>query len=250
MFKLFIAAIIAASILSACGGGSSSSTPSVAPVAPPVTAEGLWNGTASNGRAVSAIVLDDGNTWVLYTGQTNKLIAGALQGSGASNNGSFTTSNALDFNLEGNGVNAASVSASYKQKQSFNGSIAYANQTVSFTTTYSTDYDVAPSLATVAGSYAGPMAAKGGSELAAVTIDASGKVTAVGAGGCTSTGTIAPRAKGNVYNLSITVGTAHCATPGAIITGIGYFDAATKRLYATGLNSARTDGVIFTGLKS
>lgn len=252
--KVACASILSTAFLAACGGGGSgSSTSTPAPQIAATSAEGLWKGTTNNGRNVSGLVLDDGTFWVLYTSQTNSsIIAGAVQGSGTSNNGSFSSSNALDFNLEGNGILATTVSASYTQKQSFNGTVTYPtlnNQTVTFTTTYSTDYDQTPSLATIASTYTGSSAVKAGSESGTVTISSSGAVTSVGSGGCTSTGTVTPRAKGNVYNVSVTFGAAPCSNANSTATGIGYFDAATKRLYALGLNSARSDGFIFVGTK-
>lgn len=245
--KLIAVSVISIAILAACGGGGSSNSTAA------TSAEGLWNGTTSNGRTVSGLVLDDGVFWVLYTSQTNSnIIAGAVQGSGTSNNGSFASSNALDFNLEGLGIIPANLSASYTQKQNFNGTVTYPtlNQTVTFTSKYSADYDQTPSLATIAGTYAGTAAVKDGSESGTVTISSSGVVNFVGSSSCTSTGTVTPRAKGNVYNLSVTFGGAPCSNANSTVTGIGYFDAATKRLYGLGLNSARSNGFIFVGTKS
>lgn len=252
MIKTTLAVSLIAA-LTACGGGSSSGTPATTTPAA-TSAEGLWKGTTSNGRAVTGLVLDDGVFWVLYSTQSNNnLIAGAVQGSGTSNNGSFASSNAIDFNLEGNGILATTLSASYTQKQSFNGTFTYptlSHQTVTFTSAYSADYEITPTLATIVGTYTGYSAVKDGIDTGTVAISASGAISAVGVSGCASTGTVTPRAKGNVYNVSLTYGAAPCATPRGTVTGIGYFDAAAKRIYALAMNGARSNGIIFVGAKS
>ncbi|MFZ6862783.1 hypothetical protein ACO0K7_09120 [Undibacterium sp. Ji67W] len=266
MNKLHIAAAIAAFSLSACGGGGGAATPvsttptsntPTTPVTPPapqpvISAEGLWNGTTNNGRLISGLVLNDGTIWVIYSSQSNQTqIAGVIQGSGQSNNGSFTVANSLDFNLQGNGIMASSVSASYIAQKTFSGTVTYPGIGVqTFTATYSTNYDITPSLATVAGTYAGVSAVKGGNDSGTITIDASGNLKSTAVSGCISTGTIAPRAKGNVYNLTVTYGNSPCLSPGATVTGIGYLDPTTKRMYGTALNATRDNGFIFVGQKT
>lgn len=251
------AAIVAALALTACGGGGGGGSTSSDTTAPTVstTAEGMWRGTTSNGRQIQAVVLQDGTIWALYTSTTNQnLIAGAYQGQGTSNNGSFAVATGLDFNLEGNGILATVVSGSYTAKTSFNGSVNYPtkNQTVTFTSTYMTDYDLTPSLATITGTYSGSSAIKAGTDVAKVTIDAAGTMTGTAGSGnliCNISGKIAPRAKGNVYDVSVTYGAAPCATPGGVVNGIAIYDATNKRMYAAALNSAKSDGLIFVGVK-
>ena len=164
---------MALAILAACGGGD----PVPAPTHEVVTtsAEGLWKGTTDNGRNVIGLVLDDESFWLLYSSPTNSnIIAGAIQGSSFSNNGSFASLDAIDFNLEGKGLLAAILSVSYTHKQSFIGTAHYLekinNPTLAFTTNYSADYDHAPSLAAIAGTYLGAFSDKSGSGSGTLTI--------------------------------------------------------------------------------
>jgi hypothetical protein len=127
--------------VSSCGGDDDTSP------APPALAgaEGLWNGTTNNGRTVAGLVLDDGTYWFLYSlvGNPN-IVAGMAQGSSTSQNGSFSSGNMRDFNLEGLGINDGSIAGNYVGKQILNGTVTYANTglgQVIFTTTYDTDYD-------------------------------------------------------------------------------------------------------------
>lgn len=249
-----IAAIsIVAAVVSACGGGGGSSattTQNPPPVA--TSAEGLYAGTTSTGRTVTGIVLDDGTYYVLYSVANNSaVIAGAVQGTGASANGSFSSTNGKDINLEGLGVLSTNVTASYVQGASFNGSIAYPTlgQTASFTSAYDKKYESVPSLAVISGTYTGSAASPVGSENATITISSSGSITGTGASGCTFTGTVAPRAKGNAYNTTISFGGAPCLYTNTTFTGGAYLDTATRRLYSVVLTAARDTGFIFVGTK-
>jgi hypothetical protein len=232
--------------ISGCGGGGGGD------VAPSTTAEGLWVGSTNNGRTIAGIVLDDGTYWVLYSLIGNSaVIAGAVQGSGTSQNGSFTSTNGKDFNLEGLGINDVTVNASYVMKQSFNGTVRYTatGDQVTFTSSYDTNYDLTPSLNIIAGTYSGTAATTGGMEFATVTVSSSGALTGSSASGCNFSGTVSPRARGNVYNVSVTFGGGVCANGTSTVDGIAYYDAATKQLYSAALNSPRSNGFIYVGTK-
>lgn len=234
--------------LAACGGGDGDSPPP----ATSETAEGLWIGTTNTNRSVTGVLLDDGTYYVLYSRVNNpSVIGGVVQGHGTSINGSFSSSDARDFNIEGLGVLPATISASYVARQSFNGVVMYPSDAVSFTTTYDSQYDLTPSLATLAGTFTGQVAFSLGVEDATVTISNTGAISGAGASGCTFTGTAAPRTSGNVFNMSITFGGAPCFFAGQTLTGIAYYDPdpTDKRLYAAAPNATRTDGVLFVGVK-
>jgi hypothetical protein len=235
--------------LSACGGGGGGggSTP-----APATTAEGLWEGTTNNGRSVAGFVLDDGTSWVLYSLVGNSaVIAGAIQGSGTSQNGSFTSPNGKDFNLEGLGINNVTISASYIAKQSFNGTVTYTatSGVVTFVTSYDSNYDLTPTLTSVAGTYSGSAATTVGTEAATVTISTLGALSGLSAGGCAFSGSATPRARGNVFNVSVTFAGGVCVNGTNTVTGVAHFDAATKLLRSAALNSTRTNGFIYVGTK-
>jgi len=245
--KDIVGLIFVAWVVTACGGGGSTST-----ATPPAsTAEGLWNGTISSGRTADALVLDDGTYWVIYSLVGNSsVIGGAAQGNGTSNNGTFTSNNGIDFNLEGFGINAFTLSSSYTAKSTLSGTITYPSSTAyTFKATYDTDYDLMPSLATIAGTYAGTAATLGGVESATATITDSGTMSGRGASGCTYTGTASPRPKGNVYNISVTFDGGICSNGTATVTGVAYFNAKTNQLIAAALNSDRKNGFLGEGIK-
>ena len=238
--------------LAACGGGGGggSTTP---PPDPATSAEGLWIGSASTSRSLTGFVLDDGSYWLLYSvPHASSFIAGVVQGSGTSFNGSFSSSDGIDFNLEGQGINNATVSVGYMVKQSFNGSVSYPslNQAYTFTSTYNPDYEQTPSVAAIAGTYTGVASVAGNDELTTLVVSAPGVVVGTGlTSGCKFLGTARPRAKGNIYDLSVAFSGGACSSGTSTVAGIGYFDASAKRLYVAALNKSRSNGLIFVGIK-
>lgn len=236
--------------LAGCGGGGSDSSTPSGSSAP---AEGIWIGTTTTARTVTGIVLDNGNFWVLYSAPNNgSIIAGGVQGTASSTNGIFSSQDARDFNLEGAGINTATIAGNYLPKQSLTGTVTYPalNQAVAFSGAYDAAYELTPSLARIAGTYSGTAAVVGSTESATVSISQSGTLSGMGSSGCPFTGTVAPRIKGNVYDVVVTFGGGVCSNGNSTVTGIGYFDAGLNRLYSAGVNSTRSNGFIFVGAPS
>jgi hypothetical protein len=127
--------------------------------------------------------------------------------------------------------------------------VTYGVGATTFTSNYSADYDVTPSLAILAGTFTGQVISSQGVENATVTVNAVGGITGTGVSGCSVTGTATPRTNGNVFNLSLTFGGAPCLFANQTMAGIAYFDSVAKRIYGATPNAARTDGVLFVGVK-
>jgi hypothetical protein len=232
----------------ACGRGYGNSDFSSMPQSTATSAEGLWTGSTSTGRTVGGLVLDDGSYWVFYTtiGNSN-VLAGLVQGTGTSHSGSFGSSNTRDFNLEGAGIRAATMSGTYVQKNGFNGTIAYLNgDTGRFTSTYDADYESVPNMNLMAGNYSGLRA---DNQTVSVALGSAGTVSGSFTDGCTFAGSFVPRAKGNVFNVTVTFGGGACSNGTDTVNGVAFYDAATQRLYSAAINSARTNGFIFIGTK-
>ena len=215
------------------------------------TAEGLWQGTISTDRALTALVLDDGTYWFIYSVAGNSaVLAGIGQGNGTSSDGSFTSSNGLDFNFEGLGENSFTLAANYEEMRSLNGTATYSpSDTTTFTSNYDIDYDITPSLTDIAGTYSGRAVTSAGIEFTTVKILRTGAINGDSAGGCTFTGNASTRANGNVYDVTITFGGGACLGGTGSISGQAYFDAATKQLTAAALTSTRTNGFVYIGTK-
>jgi hypothetical protein len=246
-FSVFAAAVALAS----CGGGGGSSS-GVAPPPPDLgTAEGLWNGTTADGRSFSGLVLDDGTYWFLYSAAGNTAVfAGAVQGTSTSSGGKFTSSNGLNFSFEGAGILSFTMSGTYTANAQLGGTLTYASGTNTFTSSYDTDYDLLPSLATIAGNYSGQaVTVNSAVEATTVMVASGGAITGTSAGGCSFTGSAMPRASGNVYDITVTFGGGVCDNGTGTVTGVAYYVAAKNELIGTALNSARTNGFIFVGTK-
>lgn len=241
--------IILPLFLSGCGGGDDGGSPAGNPPVVTSEAEGLYTGTTSANSAVKDIILDDGTFYSFYSVDNNPdTIAGVIQGTSIANGGLLTSADAMDYNIHGLGVSPATVTANYTPKQSVNGTIFYnGGSPVNFATTYDADYEITPSLADMAGTFTGEVAFSSGVENATVSISQSGDFTGSGASGCTISGTVTPRSRGNVYDTSVTFGGPPCYFANQTLHGIGYYDLWATKLLAALPTADRTEGVMFVG---
>ncbi|MBX3349001.1 MAG: hypothetical protein KF747_09675 [Nitrospira sp.] len=232
----------------ACGGGYSESNVASLPQPTAISAEGRWRGTASTGRAVAGLVLEDGSYWLFHTARGNPtVLAGLVQGTGTSHSGSFGSSNTRDFNLESPGIRAATMRGTYVPNKSFHGTIAYVTgDTESFTGTYDGDSESAPNLTQVAGTYT---ELRADNHQVTVTVDATGTLSGHSTDGCFLAGTLSPRTTGKVFHTAVTLEGGACRQGSETLTGVAFYDAATNQLYIAALNSARTTSYLFLGTK-
>ena len=245
--------IATVSALTACGGGGGSDAP--ATTGP--SAEGVYGGTltGSPSTAFNLLILDNGDYWSMYGTQGASVfgVAGFVQGTGTSSNGSFTSANGKDFGVFP--AVSGSVSATYNASAK---TISGTTTSTSGTSTFSGgpiagslyNYDAAATLSTVAGSWTTTSLT---GETVIISIAAGGAFTAVSSGGCRFSGTVAPRASGkNVFNTSLTFGLAPCALPNQNATGIAVaYPLTTGRtqLIVAVTDAARTVGAAVVGTR-
>lgn len=242
--------------LAACGGGGGGgNSDGNAPTSGSVTtntAEGMWSGTTNNGANLTGVVLDNGSFYATYSTKSSpNVISGVILGTGQSNNGSYVSTDALDFNFGGDGlgVSPTTVSAGYSPKASLSGSLTYANApTSTFTAQYNPVYEQPASATLAAGTYSGNTVSSAGSQTAFMTLQANGTVTGVVAG-CNFSGTASPRGSVNVFNLSLTFHGGTCLFGTSTLNGIGFYSIPNKQFYAAAPNAARTDGFFFLGIR-
>lgn len=240
-----IAIVVLVVGLVACGGGGGGGSDAVAVE---TAVDGFWSGTTSTDRAVFGVVLDDGTYYFIYTAVgAPTFLDGFVQGTGTANNGTFTSTNARDFNFSGSKVDGT-ISGSYFTKQSLSGSIS-SGSTITFQTTYDSDYENVPTLAAIAGDYTGVSISSVADDNANIQINASGSFTGVGMSGCAFSGTVTPRVKGNLYNVVVTFGGAPCLSPGLTLRGIAYYDSGVRQLFAATVLDDRSDFVFYLGDK-
>ena len=263
-----VASILAIGLTLALGGcageGDSNPAPTPSPTPPAAAAdspEGLWPGSTDTHRTIISAVLDDNSYYVLYSAPApSTVIAGFVYGTGISNNGTFKSTNAKDFNLEGLGVLDATIDGNYAPRDFLKGTVNYSGVMVpNFTTKFDPAYDTTPSLASLAGIYTGPLGSALGNPggplpSVTVTVTTTGTFAGVDASGCHFSGTITARVRGNIFNGSIIfTDPPPCLFSGIPLNGIVYLDVAAPpngRLYiAAPISSPPTDGVIFSGTR-
>lgn len=234
-------AFLFAGLLAGCGGGGDAA-PSIA---------GGWVGTTSTNRDLTAVVLPDGNYYLMYSRAGDPaVVGGAVQGTAAIAGDAFTSGDGLDFSAEGAGIKPATVAATFAPGVAFDGTVSTAGAApVTFQTREESIFLSAPSLARLAADYTGTAGFALGVRPAVFTVTAEGAVSST-INGCAITGTATPRTDTNAYDLAIAFGPAPCALPGLAFTGIAYLRQDNGRLYAVARNAATRQSVIFNGGRS
>lgn len=254
----FAFALATMAMLSACGGGGSSDSSAASPVVQTAatSAQGVYEGTTSSGFVLNTLVLEDDQYWTIYGTQSGATMSlnGLVQGTGKSNNGSFSSSDLKDFFFTGE-VTAGSLSATYVPGVSFSGtsSSSTGTQALSFTTKAMSptlyNYNTAPILADIAGAWT--MNELSGA-LVNINIAANGAFTGTSSG-CSFSGTLTPRPSGkNVFNVAINFGGAPCRLSNQAASGVAvdYLLSTGKRqLLLAGVNGPRTAGTVVFGTR-
>ncbi|MDB5857819.1 MAG: hypothetical protein JWQ76_1508 [Ramlibacter sp.] len=225
--------LLAGALLSACGGGD--------------PLDGLWLGTMGTNRDVNAIVLDDGNYYMLYSRPGNPAaIGGLVQGSGDFMAGKFTSPDARDFNWEGTGTQLATVSAKIKltPKPAVTGTV----NTTAFSIRPKEMFDRDAQLSDIVGAHTGNVVFALGVRPATFTVTATGQVSTT-INGCAITGQVVPRKYSNAYNLTMTFGGYPCVFPNAQFTGVAFYREDLRQLQAAVVHGSRTQAIAFSGIK-
>ena len=240
--KKLIALVVAAG-LAACGGGGSDNSAVTTVVTPVVTntAEGFWTTTSSTGMKIQLAILETGETWGFYTSQG--ILAGALYGN-TTTNGTSLSGQGLDFY---NGiVEAGTYVGTFSPKSTINVTTTGGGK---LTGTYSTAYEQPATLANLAGTYSGyGVTGKTTAQSIPVTISTTGSITA-GNVSCSISGTASPRASGkNIFDIRVTFAGSLCAMGnGTVTNGIAYYDTSSRQVLVLALNSAKSDGFVYSG---
>lgn len=240
-----LAAVGALSLMTACGGGGGGGSD----VSGVVNADpqGFWTGSSSLGSTVNAVVLDNGETWGIYS--SGSTIVGALYGT-ATVSGNTATITGTDFNFLTNSGAQGVMTGPITAKSSM--SLTSSGGTVTSSLTYSSTYETAATAAGVTGTWSYVGRSRSYSLIPAnITIDAQGNFT-LSQTNCATSGSIVPRAGGkNVYNITLTAVGSGCAAGQSTLTGVTYLDTSVtpNKFIALALNSNKDDGVVVIGTK-
>lgn len=219
-------------LLTACGGGGDDEGGN------PV--EGFWKGSTSNGSNAAVVILENGESWGIYT-QGGRIV-GAVNGTASASGNRFSASG-LDFSFIDNRIYSSSYSGTISPQSRID---TVSSLGVSVALSYDGGYNRPANLAELAGSYVVFGRSGGGyTNGAPMTISPDGSIL-VSDQGCTATGRATPRPSGkNVFNMTVTFSGA-CYISNAPVSGIAVVDTTTnpKSILALGLNAAKSDGLI------
>jgi hypothetical protein len=233
-----IATLGANLLVVACGGGGGGEP---ANEVPRRSAEGLWLGTTNTGRALTGLILRDGQAWLFYSAPNESdRLAGVMRAPGSSLNGGFSSGGVRDLDVQEDNVRAATLSASYVAQSSLAGAIMYSfADTVSFSCSYSVAYDSLP--APIDGNYVGQAVALNGFVPVQFAIDSAGMISG-SLRSCQFSGNATPRNRANVYDVSLLFSDAACEGFDAL-SGVAFFNSG--RLFVGAFNGSRDGGFAF-----
>jgi hypothetical protein len=238
-----ILAIACASVVVSCGGGDPAEFDPVLD-----RAEGIWVGTSSTGFNVSVAILENGETWGVYTSGASGPIVGAIHGDTRSSDGRLGGLG-REFNIPNRSVTDFSYLGTYVPRGAIT---ATTSNFVQLSGTYKPAYLERAFLAEIAGTYTGT-AVTGTSPVQSIsaTISTDGTLLVAPSLGCAAAGSVQPRAsRRNVFDVAVTFSGTSCALGnGATVTGVAYYDRDTRCALVMGLNAAQSDGFIAIGVK-
>jgi len=217
-------------------------------------AEGHWTGKTDeagpdgNDMLVNYVVLDNGQTWGIFTGPAGT-IWGGLYGSTSSSGGKFSGSG---FKLESNGAGLAktsgSFSGSYTAKALMSGTAAGIN----FNASYDPKYD--GGAASVTGNWTGSASTGTALNVAMnINISSAGVITNLSQNGCTVSGSVKPRAGGkNVYDMTLTFSGSACKLGnGLTVNGVAFsynYPTTNRHLLMMGQTSSQGNWLMYDGM--
>ena len=235
--KLLFAAVSIV-LITACGGGSSGGTTNA-------DAQGIWTGQASTGVTVNTVVLENGESWGIYS--IGSTIYGALYGT-ASVSGNAITISGTDFNFPTNIATKGTFTGTVTAKSAM--SLTSANSNVALS--YLSQYDTAATAAAVTGNWS--FIGRSGSYTllpGSISVNSSGEFS-LNQTNCVTSGSIVPRSSGkNVYNVTLISVGSSCAVGQSSMAGVAYLDTSVtpNRFLSLALNASKGDGVIVIGTK-
>jgi hypothetical protein len=208
-----------------------------------VAARGRWTGTASNGDAIVAAILDDGTYYIAYSAPGSENGTGVIQGTASFASGQVVTSNARNFPIataaETNTFpSAATVTGTYTAQSTLD--LALTIRGVPRTVTAGYVPAQPASLAAIAGAYSGISGHADGRRLATFAVTATGALTG-GNDTCSFHGTVTPRAALDVFDWTLSSTGGACIFGTGPIFGVMMYDAVKRQLRGFAPYEFRTD---------
>lgn len=223
------------------------------PSAPGSAAKGLWAGTTSANETALAIVLDDGTFYLLYAYPGRTTDAAVVQGTASTIGGQFASTDARSYPIatanETSGFETpATVGGTYSAQGTLQLDFADLLGTRTLAAVYVSGSDQPASLAAAAGTYTGFSGHADGRVPATFTFTAAGTLTGSNSA-CGFTGTITPHAALAVFDWTVRQTSGSCIFGAGPISGVLYFDAATRQVHGFAPFAGRGDLYYLIGTK-
>jgi hypothetical protein len=224
--------MLALTQLAGCGGDGGGE--------PAPVMKGIWSGTTGT-ISTSAIVLANGDSWVVSTDATGSKLAAlplALTGS------TFTGSGKQ---YQGSSSEAATVSGSFVQKTSVTGSMVATSGTNNFSLTYDSRSDTPVTVANAVGTWKATYNAGAITTTLAIA-STTGVLSGSSSTGCTYVGTLLPRTDDPaIYKADFTE-TCLTGTP-TVLSGVATLNIAKTGLSIVVVSADKNTGTLFAGVK-
>lgn len=247
----YVLATCAVACLTACGGGGGGggTTSAATPVTNSVL-QGVWTGTSSSGYALNILSLENGETYAMFGTNAGGVFAVAgFDEVAISVNGSAITGSLHEYDYTSS-TYTGNLTGTVTTGTSLSGSTTFSsNVTRTFTATpisaSSFNYSLPAAIVDVSGNWTGTML---NGTSATLSISSTGVVSGLN-GGCSFSGTSAPRASGkNVFDVNVTFGPSPCALPNQTATGVAMDYMSTngkKQLLVAIQDTAKAHGTMF-----
>ena len=209
-------------------------------------AEGFWQGSTADNRGVTGLVTDNGEGYIIYSGVNSNLISGVVITKFANTSIGIESEYGIDFDIANATIAPIEIEGTVTQGGSLEATVDYGSNvfnTVSMS--YDSNYETAPQLANIAGTYSGTSAISAGIESVEMTINQNGQLTGISSLGCSVTGYVQPKDRGNVFDLSVSFNGAPCLYEYQVFKGVLVKVADTGQIIAVAPNNELTDGVLF-----
>lgn len=238
-------------VLIACGGGggadgtvATTPTPTPTPTPAPTLSniQGFWNATLSDTSSASAVILPNGQAWVVY--EAAGTVVALAQASLGMNDATYSSSGKY-YSLPGGAVQGYSLSGTLPAGGggSLSNSVRIGSDAATAVTwTYNKAYETALSQSSVQGRWRGTL----GANSLLWDVDAAGKLAGTSTTGCTYSGALTVNAAAMaVLDVAITEA---CAGTSQSLTGIARLSADKGSISLAYITAAGAQGgVIMLG---
>jgi len=209
-------------------------------------AEGFWQGSTADNRGATALITDNGEGYVLYSGVNNNFISGVVITKLSNSANGVVSEYGIDFDIANATISPVDIQGSALAGDTLDATINYGNGILNTVTmSYDSHYETVAQLSDIAGTFTGTSIISTGAESVAVTISPNGQLTGVGTSGCSVTGSVQPKDRGNVFDLSISFNGSPCLYEYQVFKGVLVKLAGSGQIIAVAPNNELTDGVLF-----